>query len=82
MLAQILACPQETLVLVYDVVFACVLISEKIDSFLETSNLSRHQKQNEQPAAVILSKRQEQEPAEDGQASAGGRGLLRKWRRT
>lgn len=40
MLAHILACPQVILILVEDVIFASVLISKKIDSFLQIGNFN------------------------------------------
>lgn len=41
MLAQILACPQVTLVLVEYVILASALISKKVNSFLEIGNFNR-----------------------------------------
>lgn len=58
MLAHILACSQEALTLIQDVIFASALISNKIDSFLEIGNFSGGETQEELSCLFDAVKRQ------------------------
>lgn len=58
MLAHILACSQEALTLIQDVIFASALISNKIDSFLEIGDFSRGETQEELSCLFDAVKRQ------------------------
>ena len=58
MLAHILARSQVALTLIQDVIFASALISNKIDSFLETGNFSGGETQEELSCLFDAMKRQ------------------------